>query len=116
MTPDQLPTVAARDVGDDLLLDVREPDEWDAGHAPQAVHVPLHDVPVGWRAALAERGDRRVCVICRVGSRSAHATAYLLAQGVDAVNVHGGMLAWQAAGLPVVAATPLGADGPGRVL
>ena len=103
MTPAELPTVSARDVGDDLLLDVREQDEWDAGHAPQAVHVPLHEVPVRWAAALSDRGDRRVSVVCRVGGRSAHATAYLLAQGVDAVNVDGGMLAWQRAGLPVVA-------------
>ena len=116
MTPAELPTVSARDVGDDLLLDVREQDEWDAGHAPQAVHVPLHEVPVRWPTALAERGDRRVSVVCRVGGRSAHATAYLLAQGVDAVNVDGGMFAWQDAGLPVVASGPSGTDGPGRVL
>ena len=111
MTPDRLPTVSAREVGEDLLLDVREQDEWDAGHAPQAVHVPLHELPVRWPAALADRGERRVSVVCRVGGRSAHATAYLLAQGVDAVNVDGGMFAWQDAGLPVVAG-----DGPGRVL
>jgi rhodanese-related sulfurtransferase len=116
MTPDQVPTVRARDVADDLLLDVREQDEWDAGHAPEAVHVPLHELPVRWPTALAGRGGRRVAVVCRVGGRSAHATAYLLAQGVDAVNVDGGMYAWQAAGLPVVAGTSSSAQRPGRVL
>ena len=49
-------------------------------------------------------------VICKVGVRSAQATAYLRDQGVDAVNVVGGMLAWAASGREVVAD-----DGPGRV-
>lgn len=109
MTPAELPTVAVTEVGDDRLLDVREDDEWVAGHAPQAVHVPLPEIAGRWPPALAGVGDRRVSVVCRVGARSADAAAYLLAQGVDAVNVDGGMLAWQRAGLPVVAD-----DGPGR--
>ena len=83
-----------------LLLDVREQDEWDAGHAPNAVHLPLSEF-------LARIGElpavRPLSVVCRVGGRSAQVTAYLLENGVDARNVEGGMLAWAAAGLPVVA-------------
>jgi rhodanese-related sulfurtransferase len=41
--------------------------------------------------------------MCRVGGRSAQVTQYLIAQGVDAINVDGGMLGWEAAGRAVVA-------------
>jgi rhodanese-related sulfurtransferase len=84
---------------DDLLLDVREDDEWAEGRAPAAVHVPLSEVPA--RLAELPRG-RRIAVVCRVGGRSAQAAAYLQVQGYDAHNVDGGMLAWQSAGLPLV--------------
>jgi rhodanese-related sulfurtransferase len=92
-----------------VLLDVREPDEWQAGHAPDAIHVPL--------AALAARLDELdqgtpIVAVCRVGGRSERAAAALLQRGFDAVNLGGGMQAWVAAGLPVVA------DGgaPGEVI
>jgi rhodanese-related sulfurtransferase len=45
---------------------------------------------------------RRVHVMCRVGGRSAQVTQYLVQQGIDAVNVDGGMLAWDGAGRPMV--------------
>ena len=94
------PEDAARKVEEGaLLLDVREPDEWEAGHAPAAVHVPL--------AALAARAgeldrDRPVVAVCRSGARSERAAAFLRQQGHDAVNLDGGMQAWSASGLPVV--------------
>ena len=89
--------------GGALLLDVREADEWDAGHAPAAVLIPMGQV----QGRLGELDvDRRVVVICRSGGRSAAITQSLCAQGYDAVNVVGGMRAWTAAGLPAV-----GADG-----
>ena len=82
-----------------VLLDVREQDEWDAGHAPDAVHIPLGDLPdrVG---ELPE--DQRLLVVCHAGGRSAQATAWLVQGGRDAVNVEGGMVDWARAGLPVV--------------
>lgn len=83
-----------------LLLDVREPMEWDAGHAPTAVHVPLASLR-GAEIAVPEGG--RVLVICRSGHRSMSATAYLRQLGLDAVNVDGGMHAWHQAGGEVVA-------------
>lgn len=82
-----------------FLLDVREPDEWVAGHAAAAAHIPLGQV----LARTAEvPGDSTVVVVCRVGGRSNQAAAYLRAQGVDAVNLAGGMQAWAASGLDVV--------------
>jgi rhodanese-related sulfurtransferase len=99
----QLPQVEAAGVpADGLLLDVREDDEWAAGHAEGALHIPMGQI-VARFGELAEAADAggRVHVVCRVGGRSAQVTQYLIAQGVDAVNVDGGMLAWEAAGRPL---------------
>ncbi len=84
---------------DAVLLDVREPDEWAAGHAETATHVPLGDVPD--RVGELPQGSP-LYVICRSGARSGRAVAWLAQQGVDAVNVSGGMRAWDAAGKPMV--------------
>lgn len=81
-----------------LLLDVREPEEWDAGHAPGARHVPLGQLPE--RMGELERSGP-VVVVCRSGSRSALATEWLATAGFDAANLIGGMQAWAHAGLPV---------------
>ena len=83
-----------------VLLDVREQTEWQAGHVPGALHVPLGELE-GKLGALP-RG-RQVVVICRSGNRSARATSLLVRSGFEAVNLSGGMLAWAAAGLPVEA-------------
>ncbi len=83
-----------------LLLDVREDAEFAAGHAPHARHVPLSDVPDV--VEQLPREELIVCV-CRSGSRSARAGAFLLEQGLRAVNLEGGMTAWHAAGAPLVA-------------
>ena len=83
-----------------VLLDVREPDEWQAGHAPDAVHVPL----AALAARLAELDEGTpVVAVCRSGGRSERAAGALLQRGFDAVNLSGGMQALAAAGLPVVA-------------
>lgn len=90
-----------------LLLDVREDGEWDAGHARGAVHVPLDSVdPTAFQA------DVPVVAVCRSGNRSGKAAEILARGGIDVVNMAGGMTAWAAAGLPIVAA-----DGtPGEIL
>src|SRR5579871_4606908 len=82
-----------------FLLDVREPDEWVAGHAAAAVLIPLGELAA--RAAEVP-GDGAVVVICRSGARSNRAAAFLRAQGLDAVNLAGGMQSWAASGLDVV--------------
>ena len=92
--------------GEVLLLDVREHDEWAAGRAPGAVHLALGAV----RPAMVPT-DRPVLAICRSGHRSGRAATVLAATGIDVRNVSGGMQAWAAAGLPVVA----GGDRPGTV-
>ncbi len=81
-----------------VLLDVRERHEWDAGHAPGARHLPLSEF-TSRRGELAR--DAAYVVVCRVGARSAKATALLLEAGTEAVNVTGGMLAWESAGFCV---------------
>ena len=82
-----------------VLLDVREPVEWEAGHAPEALLIPMGEV--SQRRAELPR-DGRIVVVCRSGGRSAAVTESLREWGLDAVNLAGGMLAWAAAGLPVV--------------
>lgn len=97
----QIPTILADQVpADAYLLDVREPDEWVAGHAPDAVHLPLMDIP-GRLEEVPRDGD--VVVVCRMGGRSAQAVAYLMQNGYDnVVNLDGGMRDWAAAGKPIV--------------
>jgi rhodanese-related sulfurtransferase len=97
----RVPTVDAAEVTDDaFLLDVREPEEWAAGHAPGAHHVPMMEVP-SRAAEVPDSGD--VVVICRVGARSAQVVAYLRQRGWENVtNLDGGLFAWEAAGRPVV--------------
>jgi rhodanese-related sulfurtransferase len=91
-----------------LLLDVREPDEWEAGHAPEASHVPLATLPVN-----RPPDGRPIVAVCRSGGRSARATAALLTWGYEAVNLAGGMQAWAASGLPIVAGDGIS---PGQVI
>ncbi|MFG2731870.1 rhodanese-like domain-containing protein [Streptomyces canus] len=106
------PVQAARrtgSTGDAVLLDVRGPEEWAAGHAPGALHLPL-DVLAAGSALPEEAAGRPLLVICRSGRRSHEAVALLASRGIEAVDVVGGMGAWTEAGLPVTANGP-GDDG-----
>jgi rhodanese-related sulfurtransferase len=87
---------------DAALLDVRELDEWRAGHAPDALHIPLSELQ--HRVGEVPQG-RPVYVICRVGGRSAHATTWLNHVGWQAINVGGGMQSWAASGRPMISET-----------
>lgn len=79
-------------------FDVREPDEYEAAHVPGVRLVPLAEVP----DRLGEfPTDETVYVICKSGGRSAKAAEFLRANGVDAVNVAGGTMAWIDARKPV---------------
>jgi len=91
-----LPDVLPADL---VVLDVREPHEWDAGHIDGALHIPLGDLPT--RVGELDPSAQTL-VVCHVGGRSARATAWLHAQGHDVVNLAGGMDAWEAAQRPVV--------------
>jgi rhodanese-related sulfurtransferase len=97
-------SVAATDVAELLragavLLDVREDDEWADGHAPDAVHLPMSRL--NERAAELPK-DRLIVCVCHIGGRSARVAEALNGAGWDAVNLVGGMEAWERAGLPVV--------------
>lgn len=82
-----------------LMIDVREPDEWDAGHAPGAKLVPLAQLA---RQLPSLPRDREILFMCRTGRRSALATQMAQRVGLErAANVRGGMVAWNRAGLPV---------------
>ncbi|MET7542285.1 rhodanese-like domain-containing protein [Streptomyces sp. NPDC005507] len=83
-----------------VLLDVRETQEWQAGHIPGAQHLPLSRLTAGAKAPSAPAGSRLV-LICRSGQRSQHAARLLREQGIDAVDVTGGMKAWVRQGLPI---------------
>jgi rhodanese-related sulfurtransferase len=97
----EVPEIPAAAVpGGAWLLDVREPDEWAAGHVPQATHIPLGQL--GARTAELPQ-DREIYVICRSGARSARAAQALNSAGWQAVNVAGGMQEWAAAGRPMTA-------------
>jgi rhodanese-related sulfurtransferase len=102
----QPPSVPAIDVDavaeDTLILDVREPDEYAAGHIANALPMPMGSVP----ERIPELPDgQRIVVVCRSGGRSARVTGYLRQEGLSAVNLDGGMRAWVAAGRPMTTDT-----------
>ncbi|GAB2740301.1 rhodanese-like domain-containing protein [Salinifilum aidingensis] len=106
--PGQIPGVQPEDMPAQIpegsaLLDVREHEEWTAGHAPEAVHIPMAEVPQ--RLDEVPEADQ-LYVICRSGGRSSKVTAYLNANGWDAVNVERGMNGWAANGRSVVSDDP----------
>lgn len=95
----QSTTPAEAHASDDAyLIDVREAAELAQARIDGAHHIPLAELV----ARLDEvPRDRTVYVLCHVGGRSAQAVQYLEQQGIDAVNIEGGILAWYREGLPV---------------
>jgi rhodanese-related sulfurtransferase len=92
------PATLAREMSQFQVVDVRYPNEWEAGHIDGAVHIPGDYV--------FDRVDeldpaRPVVTVCRSGSRSAEAAKDLLSEGFDVQNLEGGMDAWVAVGLPI---------------
>lgn len=85
-----------------LLLDVREPEEYAALHAPQAKLIPLGEVSTRMKEIEAYK-TKDIVVVCRSGRRSAKAVAILKDAGfIHVHNVQGGMIAWSEAGLETV--------------
>jgi rhodanese-related sulfurtransferase len=85
------------------LVDVREHDEWIEARVPDVPLVPLATVPGSLKSF---HGEGPVYVICRSGARSGQAAKFLSEQGIDAVNVAGGTLAWIESGRDVQAGEP----------
>ena len=82
-----------------VIIDVREPFEYDEGHIPGAQLIPLGTIPDRINEIPT---DKTVIAVCRSGNRSGQATEYLRQQGFDNVhNMNGGMNDWQAAGYEV---------------
>jgi len=91
------------------LLDVREDEEWVAGHIAGSQHIPLGQL----EARLDEvPRDRTVVTVCRSGHRSGIAAKGLAARGITAENLEGGVIDWARVGQPLI--TPAGDRG--RVL
>lgn len=81
------------------LIDVREPREYSEVHIPGAHLLPMSEFLERYEAELPR--DRELMIQCRSGSRSDQVAKVLLQRGYRAVNVAGGILAWEGAGLPV---------------
>jgi molybdopterin/thiamine biosynthesis adenylyltransferase/rhodanese-related sulfurtransferase len=89
------------------VIDVREQVEWDAGHIPGAVFIPLGQLDQAIGAAVPDKGTE-IILQCRSGARSGRGTALLQQLGyTNVVNMAGGILAWEANGLPIDAPATL---------
>lgn len=82
------------------IIDVREPDEWEAGHIQRAVHIPMGQLKQR-QDELAD--DRQIVPVCRSGSRSGAVADALNRTGYRAEDLQGGMQAWAREDLPFVA-------------
>lgn len=82
------------------LFDVREQEEWDAGHAPAAIHVPASTLAANLEIFVED--DEDIYVICRSGGRSFQVASWLAANGIEVINVAGGMSNWASQGLEIV--------------
>ena len=83
-----------------VVIDVREFHEYQAGHVPGAIHIPMHTIPVR-TSEIPRTGE--VYVICESGARSWQVAAFLHQQGIAVVNVQGGTGTWRMAGFPLQA-------------
>ena len=84
-----------------VLLDVREPKEFEGGKLPNAIHIPLSQLP-GRMGELAKMTSRPIVVYCERGQRSRAAVATLAKQGfANIYQLQGGLKSWKDAGLPV---------------
>lgn len=93
------PTTASERRDELVFLDVREDDEWEAGHIEGSLHIPMGEL--GGRQDELPR-DRPIVAVCRTGQRSAAVTEALARAGYDAENLVGGVAEWRGAGLGLV--------------
>jgi rhodanese-related sulfurtransferase len=110
-----LPVQARALTGTALFVDVRETEEYEAGHVEGSVHLPIGEIRARWQELL---GHEPVVVVCQIGQRSGLVADFLRGQGLDAHNLEGGLEAWSRAGLALTSASARGAvvDGFARDL
>lgn len=98
-TVDVATVYSVQDSPDIFLLDVREPDEYAAGHIPGVTLIPMGEVA----SRMSELPtDTEIIVTCRTGNRSSQVADFLREQGFTNVhNMEGGLVAWQEAGYTV---------------
>lgn len=92
VTPNEVPEGAH-------LIDVREQNEWDAGHAPTAQHLPASSLLENLDQLPED--DEALYIVCRSGGRSFQVAQWLNGNGFEAINVAGGMDIWFESGLPI---------------
>ena len=108
------PDVSVSDLPDDaVILDIREQDEWDRGHAPGAIHIPMGELPARVEELSAAIDmDKTLVVTCRSGGRVSRTLPWLDQYGFDVANLEGGMRAWHAAGKAMETADGSAAEVP----
>lgn len=105
-TPEtSVPDFAAAQATGALTVDVREPDEYAAGHVPGAVNIPLAALGTRTLKLASDSNGGPVFVICASGNRSKAGAGLLIKSGVDALSVAGGTAAWGRAGHPLATGT-----------
>ena len=103
VAPEQAPEVdldemqRALEAGE-VVVDVREQEEYERGHVPGVRLIPLSQLQERWEEIPR---DGRVYVVCQVGARSLNAATALRQAGLDAVSVAGGTKQWQEEGRPI---------------
>lgn len=101
----RFPDVPVTDLADDaVFLDIREQHEWDAGHAPGAVHIPLGEIGQRLDEIRQLAADGPLVVSCKGGGRVKRTLPSLAEYGLDVANLEGGMNAWHQAGKPMESA------------
>lgn len=91
--------IPVSEVPDDAqIIDVRSQMEWNDGHAAGATHIPMEEIPSRYGEFDF---DRDIYLICKSGGRSAQVAQWLEMNGIDAINISGGMIDWEHAGRPI---------------
>ena len=85
--------------GEATLVDVRQPEEWEAGRIPGSIHIEINELT--GRAGEISAGDKPIVFVCKSGSRSSFAVQAFREAGFDARNLDGGVTAWAEQGLPL---------------
>lgn len=76
------------------FIDVRTDDEYDSGHIPNSIHIPLHQIQ-DRMSEIDSLKNKNIIAYCRSGARSSKATKILVKAGFDVLNLSGGVLSWK---------------------